>query len=489
MDTLHDLHQMIHGRLLLKGPLHDPRAVPLGKIVTDSRQVERGDLFWALRGQNHDGAVFAEEAFRHGAEGMVCSGPVEVPENCWAVEVEDTHQALVQWATWKRRRFTGTLIGVTGSVGKTTTRRMIHAVLQSKLSGTAGPRNCNNHVGLPLSMLGIEPQHDYAVLELEASRRGQIASLADLCAPKVGVITQVGEAHLGGFGSWQAVAEAKAELLAALPASGRAVLGDDPWLRSLAAKCAAPITWVGTSAQCDVRAVNVTRQNGRLSFQVAIGDTIRNEDREKANEAILPLLPAAISDAPRFSVPMWGRHHLTAALSAVAVGRMMGFDLDEIAAALEKFQPVPAGCEVFEVRGATIVNDTAGADPASMYAALVLLRDFDAPGRRVVVCGDMEDVGEQTVSSHWQIGRETVRLGGVELLIACGQFARYVTAGARSAGLLRNRTIPCDRVEEALPYLGQAILPGDVVLVKGSRMMDMQRVVEAMTTYPQRRSA
>jgi UDP-N-acetylmuramoyl-tripeptide--D-alanyl-D-alanine ligase len=120
---------------------------------------------------------------------------------------------------------------------------------------------------------------------------------------------------------------------------------------------------------------------------------------------------------------------------------------------------------------------------------LVLLRDFDAPGRRVVVCGDMEDVGEQTVSSHWQIGRETVRLGGVELLIACGQFARYVTAGARSAGLLRNRTIPCDRVEEALPYLGQAILPGDVVLVKGSRMMDMQRVVEAMTTYPQRRSA
>jgi UDP-N-acetylmuramoyl-tripeptide--D-alanyl-D-alanine ligase len=478
MDTLYDLHQTTGGRLLLAGAVHDSRTVPLGRIVTDSRQVERGDVFWALRGPNSDGSMFADEAFRRGAEGAVLAGPVETREGCWALQIDDPQHALVQWATWKRRRFTGTLIGVTGSVGKCTTRQMIHTVLQARLSGTTSPRNFGTPCSMPLSILAIEPQHDYAVLELGASQRGEIASLADLCAPKVGVITQVGDAHLGGFGSRQAVAEAKAELLAALPASGHAVLGDDPWLRSVSARCVAPITWVGTSAQCDLRAADLVREHGRLSFRV---EFTGGDDK-----------PAALlltSHALRFSVPAWGRHHLAAALAAIAVGRMMGFDAEEIAAALEKYQPVPAGCEVFEARGATVIQDACSITPTDVRAALALLRDFDAPGRRIVVCGDVADLGEQSPAIHWQLGKETVQVGGAELVIACGRFARYVTSGARAAGLVRNRTIPCDRVEEALPYLGQAILPGDVVLVKGPQKMGMQRVVEALTVYPQRRSA
>jgi UDP-N-acetylmuramoyl-tripeptide--D-alanyl-D-alanine ligase len=480
MNTLFDLHQTIRGSLSLKGPVHDVRMVPLGRIVTDSRAVEQGDVFWALRGPNHDGAAFAGEAFRRGAAGAVVAGAIDVPEGAWAVQVEDPQRALIDWAVWKRRRFTGTLIGVTGSVGKTTTRQMVHAVLETRLKGSEGPRSADGRLAVPLSMLALEPHHDYAVVELAAGERGEIASLVQWCAPKVGVIMQVADSHLGRFGSRQEIAEAKAELLDALPASGHAVLGEDPWLRGIAGKCAAPITWVGAGADCDLRAVDVTSEHGRLRFRV---------QSAACDDASLAL-PQLRSPFPtRFSIPVWGRHHLTAALAAVAVGRLMGFDLEEIAAALEKFQPVPASCEIVEVRGATVISDTCEALPDAMRASLELLRDFDAPGRRIVVCGDLGATGEQLPATYWQIGKQMVHLGQAELVLACGPLARYVTAGARAAGLVRNRAIPCDHIAEALPYLGQAILPGDVVLVKGAEAMGMDRVVEALSRYPQRRSA
>ena len=272
METLHDLAQATGGRILPAHRIQDAAAAALGRIVTDSRQVEPGDIFWALRGPNYDGACFIHEAFRRGAQGAVVSRVETVPEDGWILNVDDTQRALEQWARWKRRHFTGIVIAVTGSVGKTTTRQMIHTVLQSRLKGTASPRNYNNQWGVPLSMLAIEPQHDYAVLELGASRAGEIAMLAELCAPKVGVITQLGDAHLGGFGNRQGVAEAKAELLAALPASGHAVLADDSWLRALSSRCAAPITWIGTGPQCDLRAVNIECRQGRLEFHVACGE-------------------------------------------------------------------------------------------------------------------------------------------------------------------------------------------------------------------------
>ena len=461
MATLHDLQQTIGGKLLPAGRIADAAAVPLGRIVTDSRVLEQGDVFVALRGPNHDGANFVDEAFRRGASGAVVAGSVELPEEGWVLLVDDTQRALEAWARWTRRQFTGTLVAVTGSVGKTTTRHMIHTVLGSRLRGTASPRNFNNHVGVPLSMLAIEPAHDFAVLELGASRRGEIAALADLCRPKVGVVTPVGEAHLGTFGSRRGVAEAKAELLAALPESGQAVLVDDPLLHNMAGCCKAPITWVGSGPRCTLRAVDVQSGRGCLSFRVAAGEAL--DDAAAARlDGVSPV---------RITVPVWGRHHLTSALAAVAVGRMMGFDMQEIAAALEAYQAVPMRCEVTEIRGATFINDTYNANPTSMRAALELLRDFETAGRRIVVVGDMNELGTESIARHWHLGREVVQIGEAELIIACGQFARYVAAGARVAGLIRSRAIPCDTVDEALPYLGQVMLPGDVVLVKGSRMM------------------
>jgi UDP-N-acetylmuramoyl-tripeptide--D-alanyl-D-alanine ligase len=498
MTTLGQFKHVVNGQLRLGPGLVGGEDLPLGPIVTDSRQVEPGDVFWAMTGPYRDGAKFAPEAFRRGVSGAVVGRPVPPPDYQWSIQVDDPREALYAWAAWKRRRFTGTLIAVTGSVGITTTRQMIHTVLKSRLKGIVSPKNFDHRTGVPLSLTALEPEHDYAVIELGANRRGEIAALAGLCRPKVGVITQLGDTHLGGFGSRQAVAEAKAELLAALPSDGRAVLGDDPWLRSLAQGCKAEITWVGAGDGCGLRATDVRSEQGSLRFRVETAPAEKDENSPWSDghagmtSAYRPFRHAETVPFIRgvtFTIPVWGRHHATAALLALAVGRMMGFDLDTMAEALAEYQPVPLRCDVRHLRGATVIHDADNSNPTSMRVALELLDQFDGPGRRIVVCGDMAEEGEESAALHWELGKQTVELGRAAFLIACGKFAQYMAGGARSAGLPPQHAIPCATVEDALPHLGQLILPGDTVLVKESWLMAMHHVVEALEQYPKKKSA
>jgi UDP-N-acetylmuramoyl-tripeptide--D-alanyl-D-alanine ligase len=525
--TLADLCAAINGRQAACGfaPLANPSDVLLGPIVSDSRAIEPGDVFWALRRSNHQGEDFVGEAFCRGAigavvakdaplyisqlalgertgatakssgqwsekrgegreergerreergEGRVTSGerrgasgegaanslfplPSNPSAKPWIVRVDDTQRALNDWARWRRQQFDGTVIAISGSAGKSTAGEMIHAILQTKLLGGAGPWDFNDHVGLPLCIAAIEPQYDYAVLEMRAHDPDETAAMAALARPTIGVITCLGDARLAHSASHKTTAESQAKLLAALPADGRAVLGDDPWLRSVSHTCPAEIAWVGTSENCDLKAADVRNINGRLAFRI--------EDCQ-------------------FLTPLCGRHHLTAVLAAIAVGQMMGFDLDAIARTLYKSRPLPMRCQVQRAGDVTFVNDAYASNLTATLAALEFLREFDSPGRRIAVVGDVGESGDESTALHEEIGRQVVRIAGVDLLIACGRFAEQVTDGARAAGMARSRAIACLSINEALHRLGSALLPGDVVLVKGSQMTEMERIVE-----PRRRAA
>jgi UDP-N-acetylmuramoyl-tripeptide--D-alanyl-D-alanine ligase len=454
--TIGDLHELLGGTLRFGAmPPRDGDAALVGRIATDSRSIEPEDVFWGLIGPRFNGSHFGEEAFVRGASGVVTSGRrVEPWAGRWSLEVDDSSQALCELAIWCRRQFTAPLVAVTGSVGKTTTRRMIDTVLGSRLAGTTSPKNFNNHVGVPLSLLRLERWHQYAALELAATAQGEIRALAKLARPQIGVITHIADAHLGSFGSREAIAHAKAELLAELPADGCAVLnGDDPLLRRMAERCRARIVWVGRGADNDVQAKQVQSRHGRLRFRV---------------------------DGQPMEVPVWGRHHVTAALAAIAVARLFEFDPDEIAAALAGFEGVPMRCQVTEAAGATIVDDSYNSSPTAMRAALGLIREIDSTGRRIVVAGDMGDLGETAALWHRRLGEEVVSVCGADLLIACGEHAAEMATAAAAAGMPSDCTLACRDWEQALPVLAEAMHSGDVVLVKGARVMGMERLVEAL---------
>jgi UDP-N-acetylmuramoyl-tripeptide--D-alanyl-D-alanine ligase len=455
--TLTALQEIVGGRLQ---SVRDEVA-PLGRVVTDSRLVEAGDVFWGLVGERFNGGRFVNEALMRGATGVVVQDcEVDPWAGRFCLQVDDSCEALWRLARWHRSRMQGNTIAVTGSVGKTTTREMIQAVLQTELTGTASPKNYNNHFGVPLSMLEMAPEHDYAVLELGASGLGEIARLADLCQPQFGVITRLGEAHLEGFGGTDEVAQAKVELLSALPETGCAVLnGDDARLRRLIDDCAAEIIWVGRDADCDLVATDIQSDAGQLRFRVA-GD--------------------------QYTVNVWGRHFLTSALVAVAIGRKMGLDAGQIAAGLANFRSPAMRCEVIKRDGLTIVNDTYNSSPSAMRAVLDLLREMPTVGRRIVVCGDMAELGHEAGAWHRIIGQEVVTRCGADILIACGDCAEETTFGAISAGMPAERAIACRLPEETLPQLDDVVLPGDTVLVKGARALAMERVVAALLTEPTR---
>jgi UDP-N-acetylmuramoyl-tripeptide--D-alanyl-D-alanine ligase len=454
--TLAQLRDITGGELRLAAmPPRHGETTHVGPIVTDSRRIQSDMVFWALSGTNFDGSCFAEDALVRGASGVVVANrDIEPWPGRWSLRVEDGLAALTAVAAWHREQFDGRMVAVTGSVGKTTCRLMIDCVLRSKFRGTTSPQNFNNHIGVPLSLLQVDDGHDYAALELGANGSGEIEKLAALCRPEIGVITKIGEAHLGGFGTQSDLANAKAELIAALPDDGVAILnGDDPWLRDIACQTAARIVWVGREADNDLIAIDVHSANGELRFKVGV---------------------------QQYRVPVWGRHQVTAVLAAIAVGLEFGMSHTEIAAALADFHPPTMRCQVTDAAGTTVIDDSYNASPTAMRAALDLLREVDAPGERILVCGDMKELGPASKQFHLRLGEEAVTRSGADRLIAYGVHADDVVIAARTAGMPAGRAKACHEIEETISFAKHAVRPGSAVLVKGSRAMGMERVVAAL---------
>lgn len=419
------------------------------RIETDSRKVRRGDLFWALRGPRHDGHDFIGHARSRGAAVCVAEAG-RIPQSVPAVVVADTLTALWDFTAWHRRRLETLLIGVTGSVGKTTTRNMLFAVLAARFRGVQSPGNFNNHWGVPLSLLAVAPDHEFAVIELGASRLGEIDRLARLVQPEVGVLTAIGPAHLDEFGSIDCICRAKAELLAALPESGFAVVnGDDERARQIARQASCRVLLAGSRVNNDVVARGVQIDGECLRFQV---------------------------DRSKFTVRAAGRHFLTSAVIAVAVAREVGMHDAEIAAGLQTFRPVTGRCQVLAIGPWTVIDDSYNANPASMRAACELLRDWQGGNQRVLISGDMLALGEHAEQYHAEFGADAARIG-IDRLAAVGAQAALVARSAKLAGMDAGCLGACRDFDTLAVLLDCWLQPGDVVLIKGSRAMHMEQVV------------
>lgn len=421
------------------------------RIVTDSREAGPDDLFVAIRGERFDGHQYTTAARSAGATASIVDAT-------WAdrvvgprIVVPNTRLALADIARAHRGRNDTLVVGVTGSVGKTTTRELVHSVLSSRFAGTRSPKNFNNDLGVPLTLLGIEESHEYAVVEVGASGRGEIGRLAEIAQPDVAVVTRIAPAHLAGFGCIETIAEEKGELVAGT--HGFAVLnGDDRHVRAMRGRANGSVILVGESQHNDLRGSIESVDLGRLRLRV---------------------------DGSTFEVPATGRHHLVPALAAIAIGREVGLATSDIAEGLARFEPVTGRCRVESIGPWTVVDDSYNASPAAMQAACELLAECPANGPRILVAGDMLDLGDDADERHAELAR-TIAETSIDHLLFHGARAERVATEARHWGMDAHRLAACPDLDALTAVLDCLLDPGAVVLVKGSRGMRMERVVAWM---------
>jgi len=452
-----DLLAVTGGRLL-----GTTRVTSFASAVVDSRTVTPGCCFVALRGERTDGHRFAAEAVIAGATVLLVEHAVEQPaaDDVAVVQVPDPLIALQQLAAWWRSRSSARVVGITGSTGKTLAKEIVADVLARTRQVLRSEGNLNSETGLPMTLLNLEPRHELAVLEMGMYIEGDIARLAEIARPEVGVVLAVHATHLERAGSLAAIARAKAELPSALPVDGLAVLNaDDPIVAAMRQATTASVRTFGLGAGADVRATAV-------------------ESHGLAGTSFLLQAPWAVR---RLTSATPGRHLVPHALAAIAVAEHFAVPIDEVEAALARGSRAPHRMAPLEAAsGATLIDDTYNASPQSVAAALDFLAETPlAPGRRrYAVLGDMLELGPDEERLHRAIGSRAA--GIVDALVAVGDRGRWIGEAARAAGLAR--VSGARDADEALSVVERELAPGvgDIVLVKGSRGIELDRLVTAL---------
>lgn len=440
-------------------------------VVIDSREVKENSLFVAFAGEQVDGHDFVLQAFADGACAALVERPIpgdhltvdtrgtHFPEEITTpvcILVDDTLTALQTAAKAWRARFPTRIIGVTGSVGKTSTKELIHAVLSSRYRTLKSKGNQNNEIGLPLTLLNLRRHHQRAVLEMGMYTQGEISLLCELARPHIGVVTMIGPVHMERVGSMEAIVAAKQELVEALPPDGTAILNkDDALVMSMAAHTPARIFTYGLDSSADLWADNIHSMG-----LDGIRFTLHHDPYESMN----------------LRVPLLGRHSVHTSLRAAAVGLVEGMSWDEIAAGLRDTAAQLRLVAVPGPNGSIIVDDTYNSSPDSAMAALNLLQDLS--GRKIAVLGDMLELGIVEEASHRLVGRRAVDVA--DLLIAVGTRGRWIGEEALSIGMAAENVVIVESAEMAAAALRELITQGDVVLVKGSYGMRMDRIVAAL---------
>ncbi len=437
---------------------------PFSGVGTDSRQVDEGQLFVALAGPNFDGHDYVAKALAAGAAGALVRRGFSLPEMPGAclIEVADTLFALGELARAWRMEHDALVTGLTGSNGKTTTKEMLASILRQRHRVLATKGNLNNLIGLPLTLMQLDDSHTVCVLEMGMNAPGEIARLTEIAQPEVGLVTNVGPAHIGFLGSMEAIARAKAELYQGLSFSATAVINlDDPLLAPYAESLACRVLGFGiqTGDARAVRARDLAALGGRQAFTLD--------------------LPGQEPVRVRLAVP--GRHNVANALAAAATAFALGQGTQAIQAGLEKFTQVPGRLTVMARPGRpTVIDDTYNANPASLAAGLEAQATIAGGRRRALVLGDMFELGDHAPALHRAGGREAAQ-AGVALVLALGQHAKAVAEGAYEGGLAPGLALAFTDMADLLAAAGELIGEFDVVLVKGSRAMAMERAVKALT--------
>jgi len=446
--TVEEVRNAVLGRWLARG-----EPVVVGAVTTDTRTARVGDLFFALRGERMDGHAFLRQAAEAGCAAALVAMDAEVSAEIpgafrgGVIGVPDTTAALGDLAAWHRGQVGTTVVGVTGSNGKTTVKRMIHHILSRRLAGTCSPKSFNNNIGVPLTLLAVRPGDDYVVCELGTNAPGEIAALTAMARPDVAVITSVGPAHLERLGSLERIAAEKASILGRVPPGGLGVIwADSDILARTVRSYECRRVRFGESEEAELRLTGCTPLGRRQQFEVNGRLTV--------------------------DLPLPGRHNALNALAALAVAQRFGFEQDDAAAALASFAGEAMRLEWIELPDGTIINDAYNANPASLAAAADVLTGA-AGTRKVLLVGDMLELGDQAEALHRQAGADVAGTG-VDLLVSVGPLGRYIAQGAAENG---TASASFRSAEDAADALADLICPGDTVLIKGSRGMAMEALV------------
>lgn len=427
----------------------------LSGVSTDSRNMQPGALFIPLRGERFDGHDYLSQAVKNGAAACLSEEVIEglsVP----VIRVKNSLRALGDIAAAIRLQLNGPLVAITGSAGKTTTKEMLAGILERVGPGLKTAGNFNNLIGLPLTLLRLEKNHQWAVLEMGTSALGEIERLTEIAQPTIGVITNIGAAHLETLHGLDGVSRAKGELFAGLRGGAAIVNLDDSRVAALPIANGVKRVTYGLSEQADIRALNISEDNDKVSFNLTNGQWTE-----------------------RVQLSISGRHNIPNALAAAAAALEMSVSIQHIADGLSAFVPVPGRMNLYPLPcGGLLLDDSYNSNPLSASAALEALAALKGQGRRLAVLGTMLELGENSVALHAQLGTKAAKV--VDLLIGVGCFSESLCQGAVEAGLAVHKTVQLENAQQAIDYLQAQQRPGDRILIKGSRGMRLEKVVEAL---------
>ena len=426
-------------------------------IVTDSRKITEGSLFIALKGEKFNGEDFAIEAIEKGAAGVIVSKDCpedKLPSSGLVLKVEDTLAAYQSFARVWREKFNIPIVAITGSNGKTTTKDLTAAVLSAlgDVQKTSG--NFNNEIGVPITLLGINENHKAAVVEIGMRGLGQIEALAKVVKPNIGIVTMVGETHIELLGSIENIARAKRELVEEIKDGGTVILNaDDPNVIAMKSHINSGVKLItfGIENEADVKAVKIITDNSSTNFIVSYN-----------------------GNHYEFEIPMLGKHNVSNALAAISAGIALGLKADEIRNGFARLATTKMRFEIIERNGLHIINDAYNASPASMRAALQTTAEI-TNGRKIAVLGDMLELGNISEKVHREAGEEVVK-NKFDILVTLGKLGKFIAEGAKDSGL--EKIFSADTHEEAADYLNKILQKGDTVLFKGSRGMQMEKIIE-----------